>query len=97
MTVSLDSWIAQADAVLARQIEDETIILEFDRAEYFGLNDTGSRIWQLLQQPAPLRSVSAQLAADFSIPASRADADVLDLVQDLVAHGLAKVVAPPPQ
>jgi len=95
MTVSLDSWVTQSDSVLAREIEGETVILEFDRAEYFGLNHTGSRVWQLLRQPSALQAVSDRVAADFSIAPDRAAADVLSLVQNLVEHGLAKVVAAP--
>ena len=95
MNLSLESWVMQSDVVLAREIEGETVILEFERAEYFGLNHTGSRIWELLQQPVALGAVSNQLATDFAIASDRAAADVLALVQHLVEHGLAKVVTAP--
>jgi hypothetical protein len=95
MSVSLDTWVTLGDAVIGREIEGETVIVHFDRAEYFGLNHTGSRVWQLLQDPAEVRGIAATVAEEFAIARDRAEADVVELVQGLIDHGLAKVVPAP--
>jgi len=62
------------------------------QSEYYGLNPTGTRIWQLLQRPCPLRDVRDAMVAEFDVDPVVAAKDVMAVVQDLVTHGLARIV-----
>jgi hypothetical protein len=93
MELTLDTTVAAGDDVLARDIEGDTVLLSMTQAEYFGLNPTGTRIWQLLQQPRQLRDVRDTLAGEFDVELAMLEKDVLAVVADLVTHGLARIVS----
>jgi hypothetical protein len=93
--LSLDTRVAAEDNVLSREIEGDTVLLSMTRSEYFGLNSTGTRVWQLLQHPCRLDEVCAAIAAEFDVDAAEVQRDVLTVVHDLVAHDLVRIVSDP--
>ena len=38
-----------SDEVLSQEVNGETLLLDLEGESYFGLNEVGTRIWQLLQ------------------------------------------------
>jgi glycerol dehydrogenase-like iron-containing ADH family enzyme len=59
---------------------------------YFELNDVGSRVWQLLQQPCSVRSIRDTLLEEYEVSNEQCEQDVLKLVNELIERGLAVVV-----
>lgn len=79
--------------VLATQLPDqETVLLHLQRGEYYTLNDSGSLIWQGLQQQQDLVAVSERLALHYHLSPVEASAHVIQLVEELAAAGLVHVV-----
>ena len=91
--LSLDARVAAGEDVLAREVEGDTVLLSMAQAEYYGLNPTGTRIWQLLQEPRQLREICRTLASEFDVEPAILERDVLSVVEDLVSHGLARIVS----
>jgi hypothetical protein len=91
--LSLDARVAAGEDVLSREVEGDTVLLSMAQAEYFGLNPTGTRIWQLLQEPRSIRDVCQSLIAEFDIESDVVEKDVLSVVTDLIAHRLVRIVA----
>jgi len=76
------------DVVSAQLPEQETILLHLQRGDYYSLNETGSLLWQSLQQPQSLAALSQTLAAHYGLPLEEATGHVLQLVEELAAEGL---------
>lgn len=76
------------DAVVFRDVEGETVILDMKNGTYFGLDAVGTRIWQLLIEHARLDSVFTALLAEFEVDPSTLRADLLDLVAALESKQL---------
>ena len=51
--------------VLFSKIDDEVIIMSIEADSYFGLDPVGSRVWELLEQPATMDELVRQLVQDF--------------------------------
>lgn len=94
-TLSLDTCVAANRDVLARQIEQDTVLLSMDSAQYFGLNPTGSRLWELLQHPRRVGDIAKAMAEEYEVEPSRVEADVIAVVRELLSEGLAKIVDEP--
>ena len=90
-TVTLDSTLVVADDVVSQELDGELVLLSLDRAEYFGLNLTGTRVWHWLREGAPIHAVAERLAAEYQLEAGRAEADVLAVAQSLVVEGLVAI------
>jgi hypothetical protein len=89
--VNLDDRAAIPAEVLVRQLGDETVILDLASGTYFGLDETGTRIWQLLQQGATLREVCGAMVKEFEVAPQDIERDVLDLAGELRDRGLIRI------
>ena len=78
---------ARSNQVSAR-VGDELVILDLDSSRYYALDAVGARIFELLQEPTALDRVVDTMVAEFEVDARTARADLLALVDTLVAQNL---------
>lgn len=69
--------------VMAREVGDETVILDLATGTYFGLDEVGGRIWQLLAQGKTVGEVVATLVGEYEADASVIEQDLLQLMAEL--------------
>ena len=87
-TIDLDAVVAITDDAVTQELDQELLILSLSRAEYFGLNETGSYIWRLLENGPRVREVCAAVADAFDVPPATAQSDVLALLERLSDEGI---------
>jgi hypothetical protein len=73
--------------VIFRALGSESVILNLDSGVYFGLDEIGTRIWQLLEEQ-DVRGVCESLRVDYDVSPQRVEADVIAFVDHLSAKGL---------
>jgi hypothetical protein len=83
--------IVVAQGVLASDFGAEQVILNLRDGVYYGLEDVGARIWQLLQRPTTVTAVRAALLEEYDVDAARCERDVDGLIADLAARGLVRI------
>jgi Coenzyme PQQ synthesis protein D (PqqD) len=66
----------------------ESVILNVKSGTYFGLNEVGSRVWQLLQSQRYFCDISATLCHEYVVDAEVCDRDLLTLLKELYTAGL---------
>jgi hypothetical protein len=74
--------------VLARQVGEETVMLDLEKGAYFGLDPVGARMWQLLAEGRTLAEVRDAIVAEYEASRDTIERDLLALVDDLVMQGL---------
>ena len=74
--------------VRAQQLEDQMVILDLSSGIYFGLNQVGARIWDLIKQGRALGDIAAVVAEEFDAPAAEVEADTAELANQLVSRKL---------
>ena len=87
--VSLDSTIV-AERLLSTKLEDEFVLLSTAKNLYYGLNETGARVWELIQEPRSVREIHELMLAELDVDAEEWERDLLALLQSLVDEELAK-------
>ena len=70
----------------------ETVLLHLGTNIYFTLNETGSRIWNLMSEGSTLGEISQTLGSEFDVTPDRAKQSVMNLTDELVREKLAHVV-----
>lgn len=73
---------------MARQVGDETVILDLASGNYFGLDAVGARIWQLIGEGRTLDQVCEVVVAEYDVSRDVAERDLLSLVEELQGRGL---------
>jgi hypothetical protein len=91
MTVSLDRSVQIATDVVFRELDGEAVILNLESGVYFGLDPIGTRIWQLCQEHASLRSVWEAMQREFDESAETLESDLLAFIDELSARGLVTI------
>ncbi len=88
-SVTLSHRLVRSDEVLFQNLDGEAVLLDLASETYFGLNEVGTRVWELLEASRTLGELSSQLQAEYDVEAARAESDVIDLATRLVEAGLA--------
>ena len=74
--------------VMAREVGDETVILDLAKGIYYGLDPVGARIWQLMAEGQTLTQVCEVMLAEYEVTREAIERDVLALVQTLMERQL---------
>ncbi len=76
---------------LFQEIGGEGVILNLTSASYFGLDEVGTRLWQLLQANPSLHAAFETLLDEYEVEAQQLEQDILQLLTQLSNAGLASV------
>jgi hypothetical protein len=74
-----------------RVVDGEAVILDLDGGQYFGLNQVGTRIWELLKEGRSSASIRELLSEEYDAGEAELDLDIALFIQELVKMGLAEV------
>lgn len=78
----------RSDKFLATEIDNETILLDLDGGELFGLDGPARAIWQALDTAGDEADIVALLAQRYDAPASLIVEDVGQFLAELRSAGL---------
>lgn len=85
---ALDVHIRLSQDAIAQEVSGETVILDLASESYFGLDEVGTRVWQLLRDHTSLRLVFDVMREEFAVEDSVLEGDLAALVESLVDAGL---------
>lgn len=86
--MKLSDKITIPTQVMARQVGEETVILDLANGAYFGLNPVGARIWQLMSEGKTIAEICETMLAEYDASRENIESDVLKLAEDLRAKQL---------
>ena len=80
------------DFVMFRQLSGESILLNLNNEQYFGLDDIGTRMWLSLTQSGSIEEAYQSLLGEYEVDAQELRRDLTELVQNLSTQGLVEIV-----
>lgn len=81
--------IAISQDVVSREVAGETVMLDLESGQYFGLDGVGRRIWELLtEKPRSADALADILVEEYDAPRETIKTDALALIEDLHARNL---------
>jgi len=86
-----DSRLSIPDHVLTRQAAGETVLLNLDNEEYYGLDGVGSRLWELIEAGTTYGQAITTVLDEYEVTREELEADLMRVVNDLHANGLVLV------
>ncbi len=81
----------QPDNVILRDVGDETLLLNIDTEQYFGLNSVGTEMYRRLVSGETLASTLEALASIYSVSMEVLEEDCAELVGNLLNNQLIAV------
>jgi hypothetical protein len=89
--LSGDAIVVRNEGLLTAEVDGELMAMSVDRGMCYGLNAVGTRIWALIAEPRSVDDLCARLREEFDVEEEECRRDVVDLVEELRAEGLATV------
>jgi Coenzyme PQQ synthesis protein D (PqqD) len=77
--------------VLVRHLEGESVLLNLQTERYFGLDTTGTRMWEHLASSASIKEAYERLLEEFEVEPGLLRANLSELLNNLVQNGLLNV------
>ena len=74
-----------------RELEGESVLLNLDSERYFGLNETGTRMWSVLSTCKSIEAAYRKLMDEYEVDAQLLRRDLSELVGKLLDQGLVEV------
>jgi hypothetical protein len=87
----LSQRVVLSPDALFQEIGGEGVILDLKSSSYFGLDEVGVRLWQLLKADPNLEAASDVLLAEFEVEPAQLEKDLFKLIDQLVDAGLASI------
>jgi hypothetical protein len=84
----LSRTITVPDTVLYEQLDSEVVLFSLTTQHYYGLDELGTRVWQLLLERQTVASILADLLQEYEVEEVVLRRDVERLVGELAANGL---------
>jgi len=71
-----------------RDLDGEAVLLELGTGRYFGLNETGTRMWHLLQEHGSVETAFQTLLNEYDVAEERLRQELMGFVGTLTAQRL---------
>ena len=89
--MDLNKKVIFSDTVFAQEVDGETVLLDMNSENYFGLDEVGTVIWQTLQEKPVLSDVLQNLLEVYDVEEEVLRKDLLHFVERLGKSGLLEV------
>ena len=90
--LTLATRIVRNPDLVHTELEQHTMMMSVEAGRYFSLNSSGSRIWQLIEQPAVVADIVSTLEREFDVEPERCHAETMRLIEGLLENKLANIV-----
>ncbi|MCB1730392.1 MAG: PqqD family protein [Halieaceae bacterium] len=89
--MNLNQTITLSPDVISQEVSGETVLLDLESENYFGLDEVGTRIWQLIKETNDLETIFNTLLAEYDVSEERLLGDLDALLGEIAGLGLVKL------
>ncbi len=83
-----DTIIQRRNDLLFNEIDGEVVMLSIENGEYYGMDQVGSRIWQLLEFPMNLNQITHILLEEYNTSKHQCSIDSKKFIDKLIDKNL---------
>lgn len=76
---------------VSSDLAGESVILNLKTGMYFGLNEVGASVWNLLQEPCAVKDICTQILEEYEVEPEQCERDILALLTEMVESELIEI------
>jgi len=92
MVIQLTKRVVVPPHVLIRHLDGESVLLNLETERYFGLDATGTRMWELVTSQSSTQLAYEKLLEEFEVESEALRKHLTELLSGLVENGLLQVL-----
>jgi hypothetical protein len=89
--IAMDAHIRRNRDVVYADMNGDTVMFSLEQDEYYGLNDKGTRIWQLLEHDMSVQEICTILGSEYDVSDTQCRDDTRRFLQELLDHHVIEV------
>ena len=89
--LSFSQRVVVTPDTLINVVGNEAVLLNLGNEQYYGLDETGTSIWQALTTNKTIQAAYEKLLDEYEVSAEVLRKDMRDLLEKLLAHGLVEL------
>ncbi len=93
--IQKDSYLIKDSDVVFTSMGEDAVLLHVQRGDYYSLNKVGARLWVLSDGTKSVSDLADLITREFEISRDQAEADVIELAEQLEKEGLVSASASP--
>jgi len=86
--ISLDSIVVASGELVSANLDGEVVILGFKSGSYYGLDQVGVFVWDLLQKPQKISDLRDAIVDKYDVELAQCEQDLLSLISALAEKQL---------
>jgi len=90
--ISMSMNITVPSGVLVRELDAESVLLNLNSEQYFGLDDVGTSILNALNQCHSIQDAFEKVLEEYDVDPDTLKRDMTDLIRKLLKQGLLETV-----
>ena len=91
--MDLNQVVTLSPDVISQEVSGETVLLDLNSEHYFGLDEVGTRIWQLIDSSGNLQEIYDTMLSEYEVEADQLLEDMAQLLGDIEKAGLVALKA----
>lgn len=88
MKYNQDSLLQRSGDIICSEADGEIVMMNIETGQYHSINEVGSDIWKMLENPIKLSEICQKLLEDYDIDQKTCEDEVLKFVEHLSSEGL---------
>lgn len=89
--VKLNNIISRNPEIDATDLDGEVVMMNMEKGQYFMMNEVGSRIWEIIEEPMKISELIDSLLGEFEVERDECENTVMEFLNDLSYGDLIKV------
>jgi len=90
--LTLQAIVKRNSGLVTSNIDGEIVMMSVDNGEYYGLDEIGSRIWDLLENSISIEQLVDKLTEEFDVAKEDCINDTFEFLKDLMNKNLILVL-----
>jgi len=89
--INEDAVVSQRADLVSTDLDGETVMMSIEQGKYYGLDEVGSRIWELIAEPKRVLDVVAILTQEYEVGQQECESDTMEFLNHLHSEGLVQI------
>ena len=90
-SISLNSIVVQSDGQVSADMDNEAVMMSIEQGKYYSLDEIGTRIWSLIEQPQSVSNILELLLSEYEVDRETCKNDVINLLYGLLEENLISI------
>ena len=90
-TISSNSVVVAIKNQVSSNLGEEAVILHLGKGAYYGINEVGTFVWNLLQKPVKVDDIVREITSRYEVAGKQCETDLMDLLKKLLRAKLIEI------